>query len=105
MVKEQDMMRGMMFRDSLAADRGMLFFHTQPGKYGYWMYQCKFPLDIIWMGADRSIVEIAANCLPCRARASECPKYGGHFQAQYVLELAGGEAARNNLRTGDTLTF
>jgi hypothetical protein len=49
MSATQDMMRGMMFRDALAADRGMLFVHQQPGNYPYWMFQVRIPLDMIWM--------------------------------------------------------
>jgi uncharacterized membrane protein (UPF0127 family) len=105
MIQPVDLQRGMMFRDSLEPGRGMLFLHDRPGPYEYYMFQVRIPLDILWMGPGRNIVEIAANCPPCRTKASECPKYGGHFPAQYVLELAAGEAARNNLRTGDTLTF
>lgn len=106
LVKPEDMMRGMMFRDSLAADRGMLFFHSQPGKYSYWMYQCKLPLDIIWMDSSRKIVEISANTPPCPSKsAKECPSFGGHQDAKYVLELNGGAAARNGITLGTPLDF
>ena len=43
----EQMTRGMMFRDELKRDRGLLFFHGGPGRYQYWMYQVKVPLDII----------------------------------------------------------
>ena len=106
MYNPADMMRGMMFRDSLAADRGMLFIHTTPGKYSYWMYQVKIPLDIIWMDRNRRIVEISANTPPCRSVSSkECPHYGGSKDALFVLELAGGVAARHGLNVGDMLQF
>ena len=36
-----DRAQGMMFRDSLAADRGMLFVHERPGQFGYWMFNCR----------------------------------------------------------------
>ncbi|HOL72477.1 MAG TPA: DUF192 domain-containing protein [Bryobacteraceae bacterium] len=106
MLRDVDLMRGMMFRDSLPPDRGMLFFHARPGKYQYWMYQVRIPLDIVWMDRTRRIVEISANTPPCTSsKASECPLYGGNFEAQYVLELAGGMAAKYGLRVGDTLRF
>ena len=97
----EDIMRGMMFREKLDPDRGMLFLHKPPGKYTYWMYQVKIPLDIIWMDAEGNIVEIAANTPPCqKAVASQCPVYGGSKVAQVVLELAGGMAAKFGLTTG-----
>ena len=66
LIRPEDMARGMMFRDSLAPERGMLFIHSQPGTYAYWMYQVKVPLDIIWLGKDRRIVEmsLAGSTLP-----------------------------------------
>ncbi len=100
-----DMQKGMMFRDSLPRGRGMLFIHDKPGLYAYWMYQVRIPLDIIWMDANRRIVEISADTPPCKTKASQCPNYGGHEQAQYVLELSGGEAKRLGLQVGHTLDF
>lgn len=101
-----EMMRGMMFRDSLAEDRGMLFIHGSEGRFAYWMYQVRIPLDIIWMDRNHRIVEISANTPPCpSSKASECPNFGGKQNALFVLELAGGVAARHGLKTGDVLNF
>jgi len=100
-----DMQKGMMFRDALPRGRGMLFIHEKPGLYPYWMYQVRIPLDMIWMDANHRIVEISADTPPCKTKASQCPNYGGHQQAQYVLELGGGEAKRLGLQVGDFLDF
>ena len=100
-----DMQRGMMFRDSLAPDRGMLFLHQESGRHPYWMYQCRIPLDILWMDAERRIVEISANTPPCAGPASQCPNYGGNKDSRYVLELAGGMAKKYGLNIGDRLEF
>jgi uncharacterized membrane protein (UPF0127 family) len=105
LINPQDMARGMMFRDSLAPDRGMLFLHAEAGNYPYWMYQVRIPLDIIWMDSERRVVEIAANTPPCKTGPGQCPTYGGHFRAQYVLELAGGMAAKYGIKPGETLEF
>ncbi len=104
-ITREDMQKGMMFRDSLARGRGMLFIHEAPGLYPYWMYQCKIPLDMLWMDAQHRIVEISADTPPCRDEADKCPNYGGHQQAQYVLELGGGEARRLGLSVGQALEF
>jgi len=106
MVQDIDQMRGMMFRDSLAKDRGMLFIHPKEENVPYWMYQVRIPLDIIWMDHQRRIVEIAANTPACTSKSSrDCPSYGGHEKARYVLELAGGAAAMYGLKVGDSLSF
>lgn len=101
----EGMMRGMMYRDSLPAGRGMLFLHDRPGRYPYWMHNCRIALDIIWMDAARRVVEISAATPPCEKAASECPQYGGHEEAQFVLELASGEAAKLGIGRGATLQF
>jgi uncharacterized membrane protein (UPF0127 family) len=106
MIRPTDMARGMMFRDSLAPDRGMLFIHGQPGRYSYWMYNVRIPLDIIWMDANRRVVEISANTPPCLAQSAQtCPSYGGHEDAMYVLEMNAGAAAKNGVRVGSVLEF
>jgi len=106
MLRDIDQARGMMFRDSLAKDRGMLFVHPKEANVPYWMYQVRIPLDIIWLDQQRRIVEIAANTPACTSKSSrDCPSYGGHQKARYVLELAGGGAAIYGLKVGDTLSF
>jgi uncharacterized membrane protein (UPF0127 family) len=105
MMRPEDMMRGMMFRDSLAPNRGMLFIHDRPGEYTYWMYQVRIPLDIIWMDKNRRIVEMSPNTPPCKTKASQCPSYGGHKEAMMVLELAAGSIEKHHLRVGDVLDF
>jgi uncharacterized protein len=104
LVNPQDLARGMMFRDSLAPDRGMLFLHREAGQYPYWMYQVRIPLDMIWMDPERRVVEIA-SAPPCQTEPGQCPTYGGHVRAQYVLELAAGMAAKYGIKAGDTLEF
>jgi uncharacterized membrane protein (UPF0127 family) len=102
---EFEMSRGMMHRDKLDPDRGMLFIHPTEGRHRYWMYQVRIPLDLIWMNKAGRIVEIAAEVPPCKGPPGECTYYGGHARAQYVLELAGGVAKKHGLKVGDVLRF
>jgi uncharacterized protein len=105
MVDNIDLIRGLMFRTSLAPDRGMLFVHPKPDLYTYWMYQTLIPLDIIWLGSNRDIVEIVENAQPCKTQASKCEQYGGKQFSAYVLELAGGMAKKYGLRLGQTIQW
>ena len=105
MRKREDMMRGMMFRNSLAGDRGMLFVHGSPGKYTYYMYQVKIPLDIIWLDSRHKVVELSENTPPCKTKASQCPLYGGNQEALIALELPGGGAKKHGIRPGVTIEF
>ena len=102
-----DMVRGLMFRDSLAPDRGALFFHGTENNYPYFTFQYKIPVDILWLDHDQRIVEIVPNVPPCPpgTPASTCPAYGGHQKARYVLQVNAGFAAKNDLRIGERLDF
>ena len=100
-----DMGRGLMFRDSLPEGRGMLFIHGSPGKYSYWMYQVKIPLDIIWMDARGRVVEFVENAQPCKTPSSQCPNYGGNETALVVLELPGGYARKHGVTRGELIKF
>jgi hypothetical protein len=105
-IAPEELERGLMFRESLAPDRGMLFVHNTEGQYPYWMYHCKISLDMIWMDRQRRIVEIAENVPPCPPGPPEqCPNYGGHAAALFVLELAAGQAARHGLKNGQVIEF
>jgi hypothetical protein len=97
--------KGLMFRKSLAPDRGMLFLFSKEDSLQFWMFQTLIPLDIIWMDSDKKIVEISADTPPCKTEASQCPQYGGHEPALFVLELPAGSVARYHLRTGQTIRF
>jgi uncharacterized membrane protein (UPF0127 family) len=105
-ISAQDLLRGLMFRDEVAKDGGMLFFHNQMGRYTYFMYQVRVPLDIIWMDSTKRVVEIAANVPPCKEeKASQCPNYGGNQDAQFILELAGGMAEKYGVKVGTQIEF
>jgi len=104
--KPFDMSRGLMFRDSLAADRGMLFVNGEPGKYPIRTYNNRIPLDAIWLDQNKLIIEIVPNIAPCKAAsANECPRYGGTFRSLFLLEFNAGTAEKHKLKPGDRLNF
>jgi uncharacterized protein len=92
-----------MYRDQLRPATGMLFFFPADGDYGFWMKNTLIPLDMIWIDSARKVVHIKADVPPCRIE--DCPSYDPGVPARYVLELAAGEAARQQLRVGDLLRF
>jgi uncharacterized membrane protein (UPF0127 family) len=105
MIHEQDMIKGMMFRDEMKPGHGMLFFHPQVANVSYWMYQVKIPLDIIWLDVNKKVVEMVENAPPCKTAPSQCPHYGGKEASFYGLELAGGTAKQYGLRVGESVAF
>jgi uncharacterized membrane protein (UPF0127 family) len=95
--------QGLMYRDHLAPDAGMLFFFAREDEYPFWMKNTRIPLDIIWIAADRRIAHVKHEVPPCRI--PDCPSYPPNAKAKYVLELAGGEAAKHGMKNGDLLRF
>jgi len=95
--------QGLMYRDHMAADRGMIFLFPQAGEYPFWMKNTLIPLDMIWIDADHRIVHIAHDVPPCKA--DPCPNYPPNAKASSVLELAAGVAAKHHLKDGDVLRF
>lgn len=102
---DREKAQGLMYRDSMPADHGMLFINGRPERAAYWMANCKFALDIIWMDANHRVIEISADTPPCPSGGYDCPSYGGHEAASYVLELNAGEGARHGVRVGAAIPF
>ena len=96
--------RGLMFRDHMEADRGMLFIHDREQPQAYWMKNTKIPLDILYFDNELRLVGQQRNVPPCSA-GDRCPPYPSHRPARYVLELNAGQAARLGLEAGATLTL
>jgi uncharacterized protein len=95
--------QGLMHRDFLPADSGMLFIFQKPGTYTFWMKNTLIPLDIIWLNKEFEVIFINKNTPPCTA--NPCPSYGPREPASYVLELNSGEADKIDLAKGDTITL
>jgi uncharacterized membrane protein (UPF0127 family) len=91
---------GLMNRQSLASDRGMIFPYDPPQPAAFWMRNTLIPLDMIFVRADGSIVRIAANTVPLSLE----PVPSGEPVAA-VLEIAGGRSAELGLRAGDTVEW
>jgi len=105
MIDNVDLLRGLMFRTSLAPDHGMLFVYPKPGLYQSWMYQTLIPLDVLWLDTNHNIVEMAENAQPCTTQASKCPKYGGQQIASYMLEIGAGMARKYGLQMGQRIQW
>lgn len=88
--------KGLMFRKSVAADRGMLFDFKAPRPVAFWMKNTLVPLDMLFIAPDGHIVSIARGAVPL----SEAPIPSGGTVLG-VLELRGGRAAEMGAEPGD----
>ena len=100
--RQEDVLRGAMFRDSMAEDHGILLLFKQTGFYPTFTYQVKFPLDLLWFDDKGTIVQLVPNAPPCPEgrKASECPVYGGTAPARAVLQIPAGVAKKQGLAQG-----
>ncbi len=89
--------QGLGGRAGLAEDEGMLFVFPKDGEYAFWMKDMRFPIDIMWLSADGSIVYMAQNVSPDSFPQTFRPD----VPARYVLELPSGYAKEYNVVVGD----
>jgi uncharacterized membrane protein (UPF0127 family) len=73
MVKDEDRAMGVMFRPSLPQDRGLLFVFERPDFHGFWMKNCKFAIDMVWLDEEKRVVHLAEAVPPCKS--DPCPVY------------------------------
>jgi uncharacterized membrane protein (UPF0127 family) len=92
--------KGLMYRPYIPDSVGMLFIFEQSAPQGFWMKNTSIPLDIIYVDENKKIVSIAKNTKPYSEES--IPSVGN---AQYVVEVNAGFSERNNIITGDAISF
>ncbi len=102
-VTDEERQLGLMFRDSLHTDAGMLFVFPTDGPYQFWMKNTFIPLDLIWISATGRVVDVRPNVQPCRY--DPCPGYDPSGPARAVLEVNARFAAKHGVRPGAQLRF
>ena len=95
--------QGLMHRNNLKPNEGMLFYFDFEGNHSFWMKNTFIPLDIIWIDEGKNIVHIEHSAPPCDTEP--CITYRSAKPAKYVLELKGGWAVNNNIQEGDKIEF
>lgn len=98
-TKQQNAL-GLMYRNTLAKNRGMLFSFMPSRVVKFWMKNVRIPLDILFIQNER-VVAIAAAVPPCDTEF--CPTYGSGTKVNRVIELRGGRAVELGLKVGDRL--
>lgn len=90
--------RGLMFRQRLPEDRGMLFDFETPRQVSMWMKNTYISLDMLFIREDGKIAYIAENTVP-----KSLDPIGVSEPVLAVLELAGGTSRKLGIRAGDTV--
>ena len=91
---------GLMHRQSLAPDRGMLFLYAPPQNTAFWMKNTLIPLDLIFIREDATVALIAANTVPLSLEPIPSLE-----PVAAVLEIAGGRAAELGIQAGDKVVW
>ncbi|MGY0391915.1 DUF192 domain-containing protein [Bizionia sp. KMM 8389] len=91
---------GLMYRESMKTNRGMLFIFPNEQPRSFYMKNTRIPLDLIYLDSQKTIVSFQENAQPFDE--SSLPSYEA---AKYVLEVNSGLVAKWQLAVGDKMTF
>jgi uncharacterized membrane protein (UPF0127 family) len=91
---------GLMNRQSLPPDRGMIFPYAPPQPVSFWMKDTLIPLDIVFISPGGRISSVAENTVPLSLEPVVSME-----PAEAVLEIAGGRAAELGIAAGDTVSW
>ncbi len=94
---------GMMHREFIPDDFGMLFVSDSDQYRSFWMKNCLVRLDIIFLDSNKQIINMHLNVPPCKSEP--CAGYPSRRPARYVLELRGNRARELKLKPGDAISF
>ena len=99
--------QGLSGRPELARGTGMLFVYTQEGRHSFWMIDMNFPLDLVWISAQCTVIEITSNVPPPAPgqTSAELPRYVPETPVQYVLEVNAGDMESAGIQVGDPVAF
>lgn len=91
--------RGLSYREMLGKNQGMLFVFDKSDKYGIWMKEMRFPIDIIWLDSKMKVVDIIKNLAP-----ETYPKiFKPQTDAKFVLEVNAGFSDENKIKIGSEM--
>lgn len=103
-LTSEEQTKGLSIKDKLQSNEGMLFPYDAPRILSFWMKDMKFPIDILWLGADKKVVHVEENLQPC-SPILPCPSYTPDVQSQYVLETVAGFSSTNGITIGTPVGF
>ena len=97
---EYDTQTGLMYRNSMETNQGMLFVFKDARKRFFYMKNTKIPLDLIYIDNTNKIVSFQKNAKPFDEASlpSNAP-------AKYVLEINAGLVDKWGISLGDSISF
>lgn len=99
---ENERAKGLMLREKLNENDGMLFVFDEDSYQTFWMKSTLIPLDIIFIDENFGIIDIK-TAVPCKE--DPCMLYKSSKPAKYALEVNAGFTAENNIKIGDKVAL
>lgn len=97
----QQQQTGLAIKSTLQENEAMLFPFATENYQAFWMKDMKFPIDIMWIDKNNTIVYVQPNLPPCISDQN-CPVYQPKFKIIYVLEVVAGFAQKHRVVVGET---
>jgi uncharacterized protein len=91
---------GLMYRNGMEPNRGMLFIFDDNQPRSFWMRNTRFPLDMIFVGADSTVVTVRSHTVPLTDDG-----VGSDAPAKFVVEVNAGYAARLGIYPGARIRY
>lgn len=100
--EENELIRGLSGSDQLPPDHVMLFDFGKDSRWGIWMKDMNYPIDIIWLDIQARVIYMVQDAQP-----SSYPDtiYRPKQNARYVIEAVSGTIERTGLKVGDSVTL
>lgn len=97
--------RGLMFRESLPTNHGMVFVYDEAAPRNFWMKNTPLPLDIIFVAPNGTVLNVGHASPQPNASEDQLERYHSDGDAMYVVELERGFANRTGVGPGTELAF
>ena len=101
-LTQPQLLKGLMYRTTLARNHGMLFPFFPARAVNFWMKNTLIPLDMIFI-RNKIVVHIVHNAVPCTI--DPCPSYGSLLPVDMVVEVPAGTAREYAINFGDPVQF
>jgi uncharacterized membrane protein (UPF0127 family) len=110
-ITDDEKTKGLAIKDNLKENESMLFVSEEPSRQSFWMKDMKFPIDIIWLDSNGTVVHIEHNLQPCVSILNtgssilNCPTYTPDKDSLYVLETIAGFSQKHDVKIGTNIDF
>lgn len=98
MRTDEELQKGLSGTDSLPSGQAMVFAFANDAKWGIWMKDMKYPIDIVWLDSDRQVVHLVENAPPSSYPSTT---FTPPVNSRYVIELPSGTIEKTGIAIGD----